>query len=651
MGVSAKVGQEGLEISLLARIWALIWEAAPGHTLAWAILLTAQAVLPVALVYLTKAVVDSLVAAIGAPGDPERSERALVTIGLAAGVMLASEILQSVADWIRSAQSELIQDHVKNVVHQQSVALDLAFYESPEYHDRLEQVRTEASSRPMTLLESVGSLVQNGITLVAMAAVLASYSFGLPVVLGLSALPALYVVLRFDRRYHGWWNLTTVQRRRAQYYDFILTHVATAPEVRLFGLGAHFHSAYQVVRRRLRSERLLQLRQQAAARLFAGGAGLLLLGATMAWMVWRALHGLFTLGDLALVYQALQRAQGLTRALLGNLSQVYTSTLFLAKLFAFLDLKAQIVDPPKPVGVPVTLEHGIAFRNVTFRYPGSERVALQDFNLTIRPNTIAAIVGPNGAGKSTLIKLLCRFYDPTAGRIEVDGTDIRRFTVEDLRRLMTLLFEFPVAYQASASENIALGDLPAAPSRLEIEAAARSAGAHEIIARLPQGYETQLGKWFSDGANLSGGEWQRIATARAFLRRSQIIVLDEPTSMVDSWAEADWFERVRTLARGRIALIITHRFTLAMRADVIHVMDDGRIVESGSHHDLLAAGGLYAQSWATQLSATRPAGRAATDGHASAPGIEITVPVAGSGDALGLRRSISWSRTRTTGTR
>jgi ATP-binding cassette subfamily B protein len=355
----------------------------------------------------------------------------------------------------------------------------------------------------------------------------------------------------------------------------------------------------------------------------------------MGWIVWRALHGSFTLGDVALVYQALQRAQGLTRALLGNLSQVYTSTLFLAKLFAFLDLKPQIVDPPEPVGVPMTLERGVTFRNVTFRYPGSERLALQDFNLTIRPNTIAAIVGPNGAGKSTLIKLLCRFYDPTAGRIEVDGTDIRQFALDDLRRLMTLLFEFPVAYQATAGENIALGDLRDAPGRLEIESAARSAGADEIIARLPQGYATPLGKWFTEGAELSGGEWQRVATARAFLRRSQIIVLDEPTSMVDSWAEADWFERVRALARGRTALIISHRFTLAMRADVIHVMNQGRIVESGSHSDLIAGRGLYAKSWTAQMRAARPDAGAPTDGQPSAPLSESSVQVVGSGVALG----------------
>jgi ATP-binding cassette subfamily B protein len=205
------------QTSLFVRIWGLIWEAAPRHTLAWASLLVAQAVVPVALVYLTKAVVDSLVAAIGTPGDPEKLERALVTIGLAAGVMLASEILQSAAEWVRSAQSELIQDHVKSLVHRKSVALDLSFYESPEHYDRLDQVRTEASSRPITLLESGGGLVQNGLTLVAMAVVLASYSLGLPLVLALSALPALYVVLRFDRRYHSWWDRTTVERRRAQY--------------------------------------------------------------------------------------------------------------------------------------------------------------------------------------------------------------------------------------------------------------------------------------------------------------------------------------------------------------------------------------------------------------------------------------------------
>jgi len=269
-----------------------------------------------------------------------------------------------------------------------------------------------------------------------------------------------------------------------------------------------------------------------------------------------------------------------------------------------LDLKPEVTDALDPIPAPSEVTKEIHFRQVTFYYPRSEQPALQDFNLTIPTGKIVAIVGPNGAGKSTLIKLLCRLYDPQAGRIELDEIDLRALPIQELRRLITVLFQWPVPYHTTAGQNIAYGDLSAAPSAAEIEAAARAAGAHEIIARLPRGYETLLGKWFIDGSELSAGEWQRIALARAFLRRAPIILLDEPTSFMDSWAEADWFERLRTLARGRTAVVITHRFTIAMRADVIHVMQNGQIIESGNHEELLSRGGLYAQSWTVQMQAS-----------------------------------------------
>ena len=368
----------------------------------------------------------------------------------------------------------------------------------------------------------------------------------------------------------------------------------------MFDLGAYFQLAYQGLRRRLRTEHLKLLKNQSLARLNAGVATLLITGAAMAWMVWQAIQGLATLGDLALFYQAFQPGQSLMRTLLGNAGQIYANSLFLGNLFEFLGLEPHVVSPPQPVSAPSAIKEGIRFEQITFRYPGSERVALQDFNLTVPAGQVVAIVGANGAGKSTLVKLLCRFYDPEAGQITFDGINIRDISLKELRRLITVLFQWPVPYHATAGQNIALGDVQAAPSAAEIAAAARGAGAHEVIARLPRGYDTLLGKWFANGTELSGGEWQRIALARAFLRRAQIVVLDEPTSFMDSWAEAEWLARFRALVHGRTALIITHRFTTAMRADVIHVMQNGRVVESGRHDDLLAQDGFYAQSWRAQ---------------------------------------------------
>lgn len=605
--------QLALSVFQWGRAFRLIWEAAPSWTVFWAFLLAGQGILPLGSVYLAKLVIDSLVKAIKAGGGWAQMRPTLMLIGLSIGVMLLTDLFQSLTDLARTAQSELVQDHIKGLVHRQAGAMDIGVHESSRYQDSLDRARNEASSRPLALLESCGSLMQNGITLVAMAAILLPFSGWLPLVLFLSTLPAFFVVLRFDRRYHSWWKEKTQERRWTQYFDLLLTHNAPASELRLFGLNTHLQTSYQKLRRVLRVERLKHVRQQSFAKLGASTLSQLTAGAALIWMMWRALSGAVTLGDLALFYQAFSRGQGLMRSLLGNLGQIYSNSLFLENLFAFLDLKPEVADPPGPLQALTKVDRGIEFRNVTFSYPSRPRTALRNFTLSLPAGKIVAIVGANGAGKSTLLKLLCRFYDPDQGRIEIDGTDIRSFKLEDLRRMISVLFQFPINYQATAAQSIAMGDLASNPSPEKIAAAARSAGADELIERLPHGYESQLGTAFADGVELSGGEWHRISTARAYIRQSPIILLDEPTSMMDSWTEAEWFERFRALARGRTSLMITHRFTIAMRADVIHVMHEGEIVESGTHAGLLANNGLYAQSWSAQMQAAPSVDEATQD--------------------------------------
>lgn len=601
--LATKLHSAVTQILHLPRTFRLFWAAARGWTLAWVILLIVQGILPAATVYLTRLVVDSLVTAMKAGASWESIQIILVPAALMAGVLLLTELIQGTLNWIRAVLSELMQDHISNLIHEKAIAVDLAFYESSDNHDKLERARSDASTRSLILLENSGSLLQNSITLLAIAIVLIPYGVWLPLTLLVGMLPALAVVVRSNKEYHQWWQQTTSDRRWVNYYGMEITHSSVAAELRLFDLGNYFRSAYLQLRRRLVSERLRLMKNQSLARLVASAFGLIVAGAAMGWMVWQALRGLITLGDLALFYQAFNRGQSLIRTVLGNVGQIYTNSLFIGNLFEFLNLEQQVIDPPNPRPVPSVIKEGIRFQNVTFRYPGSERLALQNFNLTIPAGKVVAIVGDNGAGKSTLVKLLCRFYDPEAGRIDLDGTDIRDLLVKELRRLLTVLFQFPVYYHATVFQSIAQGDLQAAPSAVEIETAARGAGAHEFISRLPEGYDTLLGKWFAKGTNLSGGELQRIALARAFVRQAQIIILDEPTSSMDSWAEADWLDRFRTLAKERTAIVITHRFTLAMRADIIHVMRNGQIVESGSHDELLEQGGLYAQSWKAQMQA------------------------------------------------
>lgn len=592
------------QLRYLRQALALVWSGARCWTLAWATVLLVEGLLPVATVYLTRSLVESLVAALGAGGTWQSVRPTLVLVAIMAGVMLLTELLRSAVRWVRSVQSELLKDQISALIHRKCVAVDLAFYETPEYYDHLHRARIEAGYRPVALLESCGSLLQNSITLIAMIAVLIPFGPWLPVTLLVSTLPAFYLVLHYSLRHHQWRLRTTADERRLWYHDWLLTTGGTAAELRLFGLGDHFRSAYQALRRRLRDERLQLAKDQSLAELGAGAAALLITGASLAWMVWRALQGLVTLGDLALFYQAFNQGQRLMRSLLENVGQLYANSLFLGGLFEFLGLEPRVVAPPHPTHAPAALTEGIRFRNVTFRYPGSHRVALGDFNLTIPARQITALVGPNGAGKSTLIKLLCRLYDPDAGHIELDGVDLRDLRPEELRRLITVVFQEPVHYSATVAENVALGDLAAAPGASQIVAAATTAGAESFIAGLPQGYDTLLGKWFVGGTEPSVGEWQRLALARAFLRQAPIMLLDEPTSAMDSWAEADWLARFHTLAVGRTVVIITHRFTTAMHADIIHVMVDGRIVESGHHYELLSLGGRYAQSWATQMQST-----------------------------------------------
>ena len=254
------------------------------------------------------------------------------------------------------------------------------------------------------------------------------------------------------------------------------------------------------------------------------------------------------------------------------------------------------------------MKQGIRLNNVTFRYPGTERAVFEDFSLFIPAGKAVAIVGENGSGKTTLIKLICRFYDPEAGSIEFDGIDIRNFSVKELLRMITITYQMPLSYHATVSESIAMGDLEASASAEEIEKVSRSAGAHDFISRLPDKYNTLLGKVHAKGAELSGGEWQRLALARAYFRKAPIVLLDEPTSFMDSWSESDWFKRFRQLIKNRTAVVITHRFTIAMRADVIFVMDQGKIVESGTHGELIERGGLYAKSWKEQMRAAENPG-------------------------------------------
>ena len=591
----------------LFKTWKLIWSASQNWTFAWVVLLIIQGVLPAVSVLLTRQLVDSLVLVVGTGVTWGSIQTILLPTALMASILILTQLLGSVSELIRTMQAELVQDHISQRIHTQSMMIDFGCYESSEYNDYLERARSGAGSRSLALLESSGSILQNSITLLTVATILINYGVWLPIILLGSALPTFYVVIRLNRLQYDWSRRTTTDRRRLQYFELLLTHATVAAELRIFNFGPYFRDAYQALRRRLRREKFKLIRDQGLSRFVAGVIALLIAGIALVWMGRQVLLGAVTLGDLALFYQAFNRGQTGIKSALSSLGQIYKNSLFVSDLFKFLNLAPKIIDPPQPLPIPTVLRQGIRFNRVTFRYPGEGEAVLKDFDLFIPANKIVAIVGDNGAGKSTLLKLLCRFYDPESGQIELDGTDIRHFSVRELRRLMTVLFQTPITYQLPASENIALGDLTTSDEAQQIREAAIGAGIHDKLMSLPHQYNTLLGKWFPGGTDLSGGQWQRVALARAFFRKAPIIILDEPTSAMDPWAESDWLDRFRTMATNRTAVVITHRFTLAMRADQIHVMRRGHIVESGTHTQLLAQDGLYAESWRSQLQTKAPA--------------------------------------------
>ncbi len=574
------------------RALALVWRAAGWWTVAWAVLLVGQGLIPAGVALLLRTLVNRLVY------SPTWVLVAPPALGIA-GLWVVAQLLSSALSWVRAVQAEHVQDEVHRLIHVQALRVDLAFYDHPESYDQLHRAQVDAISQPLALLESLGSLVQNGLGFLVLAGILWTYADWLPMLLVFTAVPGMLLVAQQILKEHDWHLAHTFDERRARYLDWVITDRSAAAELRLFDIGTYHRKAFESLRRTLRDEKLRLVKRGAGIE-FAGGllawAGSIV---GLSWMLDQTINGRDKLGDLLLCFQAFQQCQALLRSLLEGAGKIYRSLLFIENLEDFLRTEPAILCGRMEVNaLPVT--HGIRFESVSFTYPGGFHRALDDFNLEIPAGKVAALVGHNGAGKSTLIKLLCRFYDPGEGRILIDGVNLRKLDPEALRSHITVLFQEPVRYCATAHENVAFGDVGELSDHRRVWEAAFDAGALEPIERLPNGYETLLGKWFG-GAELSSGEWQRIALARAFFRQASLIVLDEPTSAMDSWAEQDWLSRFFSLAAGKTALMITHRFTTAMHADIIHVMDKGRIVESGTHAELVALGGAYAASWTAQM--------------------------------------------------
>jgi len=589
--------REALEqLPYLPRALVLVWEAAGKWTLAWSLLLLCQATVPVLTVILSRSLVDSVVAHVS-PTETASAGNPLVLAAMMAFLLLSGEVIKALMGWVRAAQAELVSDHIRLMIQDKASSLDMAFYDSPKYFDTLHRARYDAQSRPIALVESLGGLLQGTLTLLSMAVILAGYAWWLPLLLLVSTIPALFVVFRFILRRHQWRVSRTTETRRTLYYEYLQTSRETLPEIRLYDLATHFRELFANLRSRLRGELLQLERSEAVARIAAAISGLIFAAGALFLMLLDVLDKTLSLGQFAMFGQAFIQGQKVTRGSLENVGQIYSNLIFLGNLFEFLELESHIHSPGTPTPRSTELESGIRFRDISFRYPASSRPALEEFNLEIPAGQTTAIIGPNGAGKSTLFKLLLRLYDPDAGSIEIDGVDLRDLDIQVFRNSVAVLFQVPLQFSATLGENISYGNLELADREDLITKAIEDADATRLVSYLPEGQRTMLGPWFG-GTELSVGQWQRLALSRAFLRDASLILLDEPTSAMDSWSEAEWIQSFRRQQAGKTVVIITHRLHTARQADIIHVMDNRGLVESGKHEELLRRQGLYTKAWA-----------------------------------------------------
>jgi len=584
----------------LRRALGLVWQSAPGWTLASIVLLVVQGLLPLASLYLMKLVLDTTTAGLAAADRGAAFRQVAFYVALLGGATLFERLCSSIAGMVSEVQSQTVTDTVQDVLHSRSVAADLEYYESSQYYDTMHRAQAEAPYRPTHIVNGLVQLAQSCLSLGAIAGLLVAFHWSLAVVLFGAALPGVLVRLRFSQIMYEWQRRRTSTERRAWYYHWLVTNDGSAKEIRLFQLGDLFIGRYRALRRQLRRERLAISARRSATDFGVGVLATLAVYGSYAFVAYRTVQGQITLGDLVMYYQAFQRGQGFLQGVLGGLAGLYEDNLFLSNFYEFMDLQPKVVEPAQPEPVPEPMRQGITFSHVNFQYPNSQRQVLEDINLTIRPGETVALVGENGSGKTTLVKLLCRLYDPDQGTIAIDGVDLRQLATADLRQRIGVIFQDYARYHLSARENIWFGDIHQSPDNGRIEAAARQAGADQVIGDLPHAYDTVLGKWFEDGEELSMGQWQKVALARAFMRDCQIIVLDEPTSALDAKAEYEVFERFRQLAAGRTTVLISHRFSTVRMADRIFVLQDGRIIESGSHDELVRCNGNYAHLFEIQ---------------------------------------------------
>jgi ATP-binding cassette, subfamily B, bacterial len=581
---------------------ALIWETSPPLFVTGVLLRLLRAALPVSILWVSKLIIDAVVrVAIHHRGHAAGIWK---LIALEISLAMANDLLTRATTLVDSLLADDFGNHVNIRLMQHSVTLDLSSFEDPDFHDRLERARRQSSGR-LTLLTALLNSLQDFVSLILLSSSLVVFSPWLMVLLVASVLPAFWGETKLTALEYSVLFRRTPQRRQLDYLRFLGASSLSAKEVKAFGLGAFLVDRYQRLSRELIGEnRRLAIRHASAGSLFnviatAGYYG------GYAFVVVQTLSGLLSIGTFTFLTRTFNRSRAHVERIFSNLTDISEEAIMLKNLFGFFELKPSITSPPHALPAPRPIREGFEFRDVSFAYPGSERYVLKNLNMRIFPSEKVALIGENGTGKTTLAKLIGRFYDPSEGRIFLDGVDLREYDIETLRREIGVIFQDYMRYDMLVSENIGVGNIEFLPDRTRLETAARKSSAARLIERLPKGYDQMLGRRFEDGVELSGGEWQKLALARAYLREAQLLILDEPTASLDARAEYEVFRRLVDLARGRMAVLISHRFSTVRMADRILVLGAGAIIEQGTHHELLARGGRYSELFEIQAAGYR----------------------------------------------
>lgn len=596
----------------------LVWETHRGYTTAMALLRLLRAGIPVATLWVGKLIIDAVVASRESTPDFARLWK-LVALEIA--IVTAGEVLARASALLESLLGDLFSNHTSVRLMEHAATLDLSHFEDPAFYDQLERARRQTTSR-IGLLAQLLSIGQDGLTLISLGAALVVYSPWLLLLLAIAVLPSFFGETHFASLEYSMQYRWTPERRQLDYLRYVAASDRTAKEVQLFGLSPWLIERFRKLSWRFYLEnRTLSIRKANVSTLLSL-IGTLGYYSAYAIILVRAMRGAMSIGTLTFLAGSFARSRQLIQGLLLGAGGIYQQCLYLKDLFDFFEMKPSMASKTGALPVPAPIREGFVFEDVGFQYPGSDAWAVRHVNFTLRPGERVAFVGENGAGKTTLTKLLARLYDPTEGRIMLDGVDLREYDVQSVRRAIGVIFQDFVKYDLRFDENVGVGEIDEVRSYLDSTAggqqhdstpvdgngevpgaivdASEKSLASSLLPRFSKGYKQMLGRRFDEGVELSGGEWQKIALARAYMRDAQVLILDEPTASLDARAEYEVFVRFSELIAGRMAVIISHRFSTVRMADRIIVLQNGGVVEDGSHQELVASGGLYAELFALQ---------------------------------------------------